>query len=58
MLMPISLEEQEVLCSNCYETIPMQKVDKHSQTCVTQTRPPSRASLISSMRASEIQDND
>ena len=31
--MPINLEDQEVLCSNCYETIPMNHVDKHSTTC-------------------------
>jgi hypothetical protein len=27
------LEEQEVLCSNCYETIPMAIVDEHSLHC-------------------------
>ena len=31
--MPINLEDQEVLCSNCYETIPMSAVDKHSAVC-------------------------
>lgn len=33
IVMPINLEDQEVLCSNCYETIPMSFVDKHSTTC-------------------------
>lgn len=32
-VVPISLEDQEVLCSNCYETIPMLQVDTHSVTC-------------------------
>ena len=31
--MPINLEDQEVLCSKCYETIPMNLVDTHSITC-------------------------
>ena len=31
--MPINLEDQEVLCSKCYETIPMNLVDTHSTTC-------------------------
>lgn len=36
--MPISLEEQEVLCSNCYETIPMSIVDSHSAMCFKENR--------------------
>ena len=35
---PISLEEQEVLCSNCYETIPMSIVDSHSAMCFKEIR--------------------
>ena len=27
------MEDQEVLCSNCFETIPMTLVDEHSTTC-------------------------
>ena len=33
IVMPINLEDQEVLCSKCYETIPMNLVDSHSATC-------------------------
>ena len=29
----MSLEEQEVLCSNCFETVTMSQVDMHSSTC-------------------------
>jgi len=30
---PINIEEQEVLCQNCYEMIAMTSVDTHSLTC-------------------------
>ena len=33
LYLPISFEDQEILCSNCYETIPMALVDKHSIEC-------------------------
>ena len=29
----INIDDQEVLCSNCYDTIPMASVDEHSTTC-------------------------
>lgn len=31
--LPISLDDQEVLCSNCYETIHFNTVNQHSETC-------------------------
>ena len=44
IIMPINLEDQEVLCSNCYETIPMSLVDKHSTTCQVDELPSFRGS--------------
>ena len=35
--MPGRIEEQEVLCSNCYETIPMNSVDLHSASCIKES---------------------
>ena len=34
VLVNINFEDQDVLCSNCYETIPMTLVDSHSMSCV------------------------
>ena len=57
LLVPISLEEQEVMCSNCFETIPMHHVDAHSQSCTVLTRPSVRPSHRS-MRSSQFQDEE
>ena len=41
----VSLEEQEVLCSNCYDTIPMREVDTHSESCFKEELKSIRLSL-------------
>ena len=53
MVMPINLEDQEVLCSNCYETIPMHHVDKHSTTCF-KDEPSFRLSQNPGMHPSQV----
>lgn len=32
---PVKLQEQEVFCQNCFETIMMKDVDEHSVFCTT-----------------------
>jgi len=49
VIVPISVEEQEVLCSNCYDTIPMNAVDSHSNLCF-RNEPPMRPSHLESGR--------
>ena len=35
---PVELSLQEVLCQNCFDTIPMTQVDNHSRTCTKQRK--------------------
>ena len=54
--MPGRIEEHEVLCSNCYETIPMNEVDTHSASCIKDSALPSaRRSILNYTIDEEIE---
>jgi len=57
MVVPISVEEQEVMCYNCYDTVKMNSVDSHSSLCFRRDPSwrPSRAE--SGIKAGDIADD-
>ena len=52
-IVPVNIDDQEVLCSNCYETIPMSAVDLHSTTCF-KDEPNLRASQVHESRHTQV----
>lgn len=56
LIVPINIEELEVLCSNCYETIAVHEVDSHSLTCNVAVN--NLDSSLFSVRSSQFKDEE